>query len=196
MRALRRIAGTFGGTALITLLVGSGMPGISALVFLVTSVLATTCWILGSPDRSERICRMLLAGRGDPRCLSTGSSTPPSQPPHPGVSLAAPPTEQSRRLLPGNSAVTHRIPGDRGGPESPRSVRNNGFDSSGASDAAVREHYRMQMLSNMYIRLWRCIMVSVSKAGRPGAGNTESGPRHLPISTWRHRGHNHSSFHP
>ena len=25
-------------------------------------------------------------------------------------------------------------------------------------------------------------MVSVSKAGRPGAGNTESGPRHLPIT--------------
>jgi hypothetical protein len=38
-------------------------------------------------------------------------------------------------------------------------------------------------------------MVSVSKAGRPGAGNTESGPRHLPNNTWRHRGHNHSSFH-
>jgi hypothetical protein len=26
------------------------------------------------------------------------------------------------------SAVTHRIPGDRGGPESPRSVRNDGFE--------------------------------------------------------------------
>jgi hypothetical protein len=100
VNAIRRVVGAAGGTALVTLLAGFGMPGLSALVFLVTSALAMTCWILASPDRSDRICRMLLAGRGDPRCLTSGPGILPPEPAHPPVSPTAPPTEQSQ-------AVTH-----------------------------------------------------------------------------------------
>lgn len=100
VNAIRRVVGAVGGTALVTLLAGFGMPGLSALVFLVTSALAMTCWILASPDRSDRICRMLLAGRGDPRCLTSGPGILPPEPAHPPVSLTAPPAEQSQ-------AVTH-----------------------------------------------------------------------------------------
>jgi hypothetical protein len=100
VNAIRRVVGAAGGTALVTLLAGFGMPGLSALVFLVTSALAMTCWILASPDRSDRICRMLLAGRGDPRCLTSGPGILPPEPAHPPVSPTAPPAEQSQ-------AVTH-----------------------------------------------------------------------------------------
>jgi hypothetical protein len=32
------------------------------------------CWIIGSPDRSDRVNRMLLARRGDARCLQVDLS--------------------------------------------------------------------------------------------------------------------------
>jgi hypothetical protein len=95
MNAIRRAIGTVGGTVLVTLLAGFGMPALSALVFLVTSALAITCWILASPDRSERICRMLLAGRGDPRCLASRTGTLPPEPAQASGSFAAPSMEQS-----------------------------------------------------------------------------------------------------
>lgn len=94
MNAIRRVVAAVGGTALVTLLAGFGMPGLSALVFLVTSALAMTCWILASPDRSDRICRMLLAGRGDPRCLTSGPGILPPEPAHPP---SAPPRRRRSR---------------------------------------------------------------------------------------------------
>lgn len=95
----RYVARTATGTVLVTLLADFGMPALGALVSLVIMALAVTCWILASPDRSERICRMLLAGRGDPRCLASEQGTLPPRAGHPTVGLAAPPTEQSQRLL-------------------------------------------------------------------------------------------------
>jgi hypothetical protein len=79
---------------LVTLLAGGGIPGLGALVFLVTSALVMICWILISPDRCERICRMLLASRGDPRCLAYGPGILPPELAHPPASLTAPPTQQ------------------------------------------------------------------------------------------------------
>jgi hypothetical protein len=70
----RYVARTATGTALVTLLADFGMPALGALVSLVIMALAVTCWILASPDRSERICRMLLAGRGDPRSLGSDNN--------------------------------------------------------------------------------------------------------------------------
>lgn len=98
-----RGARTAAATALVTLLASFGMPALGALVSLVILALAVTCWILASPDRSERICRMLLAGRGDPRCLAPKPGTFPPEPGHPAVGLAAPPTSRADAYSPDSS---------------------------------------------------------------------------------------------
>jgi hypothetical protein len=55
-----------------------GMPALGALVFLAILVLGMICWIIGDQDRSDRVNRMLLARRGDARCLAPGTSAPSS----------------------------------------------------------------------------------------------------------------------
>ncbi len=50
-------------------LAGLGLPALGALVFLAVLALAVTCWIISSPDRADRLNRLLLATRGDARCL-------------------------------------------------------------------------------------------------------------------------------
>jgi len=65
------------------LLAGLGMPALGALVFLAVLSLAVVCWVIGSGDRTERVSRILLAGRGNASCLPPGpaaSSRPASQP--------------------------------------------------------------------------------------------------------------------
>ncbi len=73
---------------LATVLAGFGMPALGALVFIVTLVIAVTCWILVSPDRCGRVYRILLAIRGDPSCLAPEL-------------VASPPKRQQPRRRPG-----------------------------------------------------------------------------------------------
>jgi hypothetical protein len=54
------------------LLVRLGVPVLAALFFLAIIVLGVTCWIISDPERSDRVNRMLLARRGDARCLRRG----------------------------------------------------------------------------------------------------------------------------
>lgn len=56
------------------LLARLGEPALAALVFLAILVLGVACWIISNPERSDRVNRMLLASRGDARCLKSGSS--------------------------------------------------------------------------------------------------------------------------
>lgn len=56
-----------------------GMPALAALVFLAVLVLGVACWIIGSPDRADRVNRMMLARRGNATCLTQGR--PPASPP-------------------------------------------------------------------------------------------------------------------
>lgn len=63
-----------------------GMPALAALVFLAALVLGVACWIIGSPDRSDRVNRMMLARRGNATCLTQGpppasSASPRRRPP-------------------------------------------------------------------------------------------------------------------
>ena len=57
-----------------------GMPTLAAAVFLAVplSVLGVACWIISSDDRTGRVNRMMLARRGDARCLEAGAPAPPS----------------------------------------------------------------------------------------------------------------------
>ena len=98
MTVLHYLVRAAGGTAVVTLVASSGMPALGALIFTIASVLAIAGWVIASPDRSERICRILLAGRGDPRCLPSGSSTLAAVPAHSSVSQVPLPAEKIQRL--------------------------------------------------------------------------------------------------
>jgi hypothetical protein len=85
--ALRHAGRAAAGMLPAALLVRLGMPALAALVFLAVLVLGVICWIIGSPDRSDRVTRMMLARRGDATCLEPGTSTLSS------------PTSRSRRSV-------------------------------------------------------------------------------------------------
>lgn len=64
------------------LLAQLGEPALAALVFLTILVLGVACWIISDSERSDRVNRMLLARRGNARCLNSGASSrlrPPQQ---------------------------------------------------------------------------------------------------------------------
>ena len=48
-----------------------GLPALGALLFLAVIALGVICWIIGSDARSERVTRMILAGKGEPGCLTS-----------------------------------------------------------------------------------------------------------------------------
>ena len=54
-----------------------GMWAPAAVVFLAVLVLGVICWIISSPERSDRVIRMILARRGDAKCLEPRTSAPP-----------------------------------------------------------------------------------------------------------------------
>jgi hypothetical protein len=60
------------------LLAGLGLPALGALIFLAILVIMTACWVIDDADRTEQVCRILLAGRGNTNCLPlpAGSSLP------------------------------------------------------------------------------------------------------------------------
>ena len=64
----RTVAGMLPAAALLSL----GLPALAAVVFLVVLVIGATCWILDSDERTSRVNRILLARRGDPKCLEAG----------------------------------------------------------------------------------------------------------------------------
>jgi hypothetical protein len=76
-----------GLTALIVL---AALAVVLALALAVVGRRGTLRWILDSADRSDRMNRMILAVRGDARCLTQGASALPS-PDFPVPSQAADP---------------------------------------------------------------------------------------------------------
>jgi hypothetical protein len=66
VRPLARAAGVMLPAAALARL---GLPALGALVFLAVLAVTVTCWIISSPDRADRLNRLMLAARGDARCL-------------------------------------------------------------------------------------------------------------------------------
>jgi phage shock protein PspC (stress-responsive transcriptional regulator) len=48
-----------------------GVPALAVVVVLTVLVLGVACWVINNPDRSDRVNRMMLARRGDGRCLQS-----------------------------------------------------------------------------------------------------------------------------
>ena len=86
MKTILKPAGrAAGGTLSVAALTQLSMPELAAVGLLVVLVLGVICWIISSDDRSARVSRMMLARRGDAKCLETSASPPP------------PPTARTRR---------------------------------------------------------------------------------------------------
>jgi hypothetical protein len=66
------------------LLAGLGLPTLGAVVFLAVGVLAVTCWVIASAERTDRVSQLMLARRGQPGGPTPGaaaSAAPASRPP-------------------------------------------------------------------------------------------------------------------
>lgn len=57
-----------------------GVPALAAVVFLAVAVLVVICWIISSDARTGRVARVMLARRGDARCLAPAPSAPLAAP--------------------------------------------------------------------------------------------------------------------
>jgi hypothetical protein len=78
--AVKPIARAAAGMLPAAALAGLGLPALGAMVFLAVLALAVTCWIISSPDRADRLNRLLLATRGDARCLKPAPHDKPTVP--------------------------------------------------------------------------------------------------------------------
>ena len=76
--ALQHASRGVAGMLPVALLVRLGTPALAALVFLAVLVLAVICWIIASSERCDRVNRLMLARRGDARCLAPPPSRPPA----------------------------------------------------------------------------------------------------------------------
>jgi hypothetical protein len=74
-----------GGTFSLAALTQLSMPALAAVGMLAVLVLGVICWIISSDERSARVSRMMLARRGDAKCLEVN------------VSPLAPPKARARR---------------------------------------------------------------------------------------------------
>jgi hypothetical protein len=45
-----------------------GLPALGALVGLAVLAVGVVCWVIASSERTDRVSRLLLAGRGDAKC--------------------------------------------------------------------------------------------------------------------------------
>jgi len=54
-------------------------PALATVVVLTVLGLGVICWVINSPERSDRVNRMMFARRGDGRCLEPGTGREPSQ---------------------------------------------------------------------------------------------------------------------
>ena len=73
---LKHAGWTAAGALPAALLAELGMPALGALVFLAIVVLAVICWVIASGDRTDRVSRIMLAGRGEASCLAPGTAAP------------------------------------------------------------------------------------------------------------------------
>jgi hypothetical protein len=53
----------------VALIADLGIPALGTLVFLAALAAGMACWVIASPERTERVSRLLLASRGDTKCL-------------------------------------------------------------------------------------------------------------------------------
>ena len=102
---LRRAGRAAAGALPAALLAGLGLPALGALVFLAVAVLAVTCWVIASGERTARVSQMMLARRGQASDPAPGAAAPPAPATRPAAAADAqgrapwPPRPGLRALL-------------------------------------------------------------------------------------------------
>jgi hypothetical protein len=66
---MKRAGRTAAGVLPAALLVQLGLPALAGVIFLAILMMGVICWVIGSDARTDRVTRMMLARRGDARCL-------------------------------------------------------------------------------------------------------------------------------
>jgi hypothetical protein len=97
---LRHAGRAAAGAIPAALLVGLGLPALGALVFLASAVLAVTCWVIASEERTSRVSQLMLARRGQAGSPAQGAAAVP------GVQG----TRRNRRPSPANSTASSPAP--------------------------------------------------------------------------------------
>jgi hypothetical protein len=77
--ALKHSGRTAAGIPAAALIVRLGMSAIVVVASLTVFAVIVICWIISSDERSDRVNRMMLARRGDARCLKGGPGGPPQR---------------------------------------------------------------------------------------------------------------------
>jgi hypothetical protein len=75
---LRRAGRAAAGALPAALVAGLGLPALGAVVFLAACVLAVTCWVIASGERTDRVSQLMLARRGQAGAPATGDAAPPA----------------------------------------------------------------------------------------------------------------------
>jgi hypothetical protein len=71
---LRRAGRMAAGALPAVVLAGLGLPALAAVVFLAVAALVTTCWVIASGDRTNRVSQLMRAWRGQADCLTSATS--------------------------------------------------------------------------------------------------------------------------
>jgi hypothetical protein len=116
MRAtLPHLSRAIAGVMSAALVARFGIAALAALVFLAVLVIAVFCWTIKNKDRSINASRIIVARRGDPRCLD------PKPAGHAVERRVAPPPLESRRRhgRKGPTKASARLPVRPGAAETP-----------------------------------------------------------------------------
>lgn len=90
-----------GGTFSLAALTQLSMPALTAVGVLAVLMLGVICWIISSEERSDRASRLMLARRGDAKCLETSVTPPSPSPPRARARRKRTPPESDTKAVAG-----------------------------------------------------------------------------------------------
>ena len=80
MTALSRAGNAVAKVVSVALVTRLGPASLVVLAFLAVLLASVACWVVHNEDRTDRVSRVLLAWRGNARCLTKRSTAVPGQP--------------------------------------------------------------------------------------------------------------------
>jgi hypothetical protein len=80
MTALSRAGNAAAKVVSVILVARLGPASLGVLAFLAVMLASVACWVVYNEDRTDRVSRVLLAWRGNARCLTKRRIAVPGQP--------------------------------------------------------------------------------------------------------------------
>lgn len=82
MTALSRAGNVVAKVVSVALVAHFGPASLGVLAFLAVLLASVACWVVHNEDRTDRVSRVLLAWRGNARCLTKRRTAVPGQSVH------------------------------------------------------------------------------------------------------------------